>query len=109
MQFQLYHETNTMMLIMLIIEICYAFGLVYVGSEVGEQLSGSFDKISNVIDQFNWYLLPIGVQKMLPTIILTTKQPVVFKCFGGILCNRDVFKKVNSTEQISQIQVETRG
>lgn len=80
---------------MLIIEICYAFGLVYTICEIGEKFYDSFKKINDVINHFKWYLLPVNIQQMLPTIILIAQRPVVFKCFGSISCLREAFKKVS--------------
>lgn len=95
MRFQSQHEADTAMLIVLTLEICYAFGFVCTGCEIVEKLSGLFNRIGDVINQFSWYLLPIEIKQMLPTIILTTQCPVVLKCFGSISCLRDAFKKVN--------------
>ena len=80
---------------MLILEVFYAFSLVVVTCEIGEKFCGSFNEISIVIDQFNWYLLPVEVQQMLPTIIIFVQNPVVLKCFGSITCLREAFKKVS--------------
>lgn len=92
--FQSNHDTDTLMLTVLIFEICYAFGIVYTTCEIGERLCGSFNKISVVIDRLNWYLLPIKVQKMLHVIILIVQCPVTLECFGSISCLREAFKKV---------------
>lgn len=82
---------------MLILEIFYAFGLVYIICEIGENFCDSFNRISNVINQFKWYLLPVDVQQMLPIIILMAQHPVFLICFGSISCLREAFKKVSLT------------
>lgn len=92
--FQSNHDTDTLVLTVLISEICFAFGLVCITCEIGEKLCDSFNKISVVIDQLKWYLLPIKVQQMLPTIILIVQCPVALKCFGSVSCLREAFKKV---------------
>lgn len=69
-------------------------------SELGQKLTNSFDKIEDLINQLDWYLLPIRIQNLLPTIIMNEQQPTVIRCFGNILCSRDQFKKVNLIESI---------
>lgn len=48
--------------------------------------------------QFDWYLFPIEVQKVLPICFLSVQEPVEIKCFGSIACTRETFKKVKSFE-----------
>ena len=82
------------MLVVLSFEVSYAFGFVFICCEVGERFSGSFNEICDIFDQFNWYLLPVKIQQMLPTVILIAQLPVVIECFGSILCLREAFKSV---------------
>lgn len=65
-------------------------------SELGQVFSNSFDEIKEEVGQINWYLFPIGIQRMLPITIANVQQPVLIKSFGNILCLRDQFKKVSS-------------
>lgn len=94
--FQLHHETNIFILFGLMLEVVFAFGLVFIVCEIGERISTAFNEIDDVIDQFKWYLLPAEVQRMLPTIILNVQQKVALKCFGSISCQREAFRKVSS-------------
>lgn len=87
------------MLIILILEIFYAFGFVYGCCEIGEMLCASFDEISDGINQLNWYLFPIETKQMLCTIMLIVHRPVALKCFGSILCLRESFKQVSSAKK----------
>lgn len=68
--------------------------ILFVACELGERLSNTLDEVDDLIGQLNWYLLPIEFQRMLPTIMINSQQPVVLKCFGCISCSRDQFKKV---------------
>lgn len=69
--------------------------VLFVTSELGERISSEFEDINNQINRFDWYLCPINMQKMLPVIMTNLQQPVEFKCFGSIACNRDTFKAVS--------------
>ena len=62
--------------------------------ELGGRMSIRFNDINDLIDQFDWYLLPSEIQRMLPIIIANAHEEVGFPVFGSYLCNRDIFKKV---------------
>lgn len=74
--------------------LIYPFGLVYVICELGGRLSYQFSDIDDIIGQFQWYLFPNDVQKLLPFVIMGAKQKVALRCFGSAMCNRATFKKV---------------
>lgn len=44
--------------------------------------------------EFDWYLFPNEVQRILPTVVQNAQKPVVIKCFGNVLCSREQFKMV---------------
>lgn len=62
---------------------------------MGQQLTNLFEKISSRFDRLDWYLFPIGVKRLLPTILINTQEPIVIGCFGMMDGSRDQFKKVN--------------
>lgn len=68
--------------------------MVAIACELGERMSGAFEKIDVTIEKFDWYLFPIGVKRMLPMVMAGTQQPVALECFGSIACSREVFRKV---------------
>ena len=90
------HHKNIMPLLLLIINGIIAFAMVFIACEIGQRMNDAFDKIDFTIDQSDWYLFPIGVQRMLPTIIAVAQQPVSLECFGSITCTREVFKNVSN-------------
>lgn len=53
------------------------------------------DEIDDTIVQFNWYFFPKEIQCALPTVMLSTQQPVVITCFGNVSCGREQYKKVS--------------
>lgn len=83
-----------MVLIVPIVQLFVSFAMVFVSCELSQHLTDEFDGIDEIFDQSDWYLFPFKIQQLLPTIMLNTQQPVYIKCFGGIPCNRQTFKKV---------------
>lgn len=81
----------------MIFEGGYAFGLVLISCELGQQMTNAFERIGDVMkSQFNWYRFPIKVQRMLPSLLIISQQPVQLECFGSNACVRESFKKVCS-------------
>lgn len=74
---------------------CWVFGLAFFSCEVGQQFTNSFERVTDRLDRLNWYLFPIKVQQLLPTILINTQEPIVIGCFGLMNGSRDQFKKVN--------------
>ena len=81
-------------LIIPILELEGSFILVFITCEIFGKISNDFDTISDIMDQFKWYLFPVEVQRILPTILMHAQQPVNINCFGSIPCNRETFKQV---------------
>ena len=84
-----------MPLLVLILSGVIAFATVFIACEIGQRMSDAFDGIHFTIDQFEWYLFPIEIQRMLLTIIAVAQQPVPLECFGSTTCTRVVFKNVS--------------
>lgn len=74
--------------------LLWALILTYLPCEFGERLSNGVVEISESIAQFNWYLFPFEVRKILPIILLGVQQPVEIRFFGSVACTRDSFEKV---------------
>lgn len=110
MQFQSHDECDTILLLVSIIYGLLVLFVLFIGCELGERGGNLFIDISIEVDQLDWYLLPLNIQKMLPIVIVNTKQSVVVRCFGSVACTRCQFKKVLSikTNQISNIQSRIR-
>lgn len=78
-----------------LMEIFYAFGVLFVSCELGQRINIAFYECLKIIDQFNWYRLPAEIQQMLPLIINFAQLPVDIKCFGSVACDREMFKYVS--------------
>lgn len=79
----------------MIVQISYAFGAMLIGCELGQRNNFAFDECAQMIDQFDWYLLPGEIQRMLPLIINFAQQPINIKSFGSAALDRDTFKYVS--------------
>lgn len=80
---------------MTIMELIYAFGVIFAASEMGQRLQQAFDECSDIIYQLDWYLFPAEIQRILPIIINFSQQPIIFECFGSMVCDRETFKYVS--------------
>lgn len=99
--FQSYSYIEVTIALTLILYTCYAFGIVFMICESGQQISNFFGEIDDVIAQTNWYLFSDEMKLLLPTIIINSQQPVVLQCIGTMTCNREAFKQVRSSENNS--------
>lgn len=88
-------QNNIDTLFISIFEMFCSIIVLFVTCELGDQISMEFDEINDQINEFNWYLCPLNVQKMLPAMMMNLQQPVDFKCFGSSACNRSTFKEVS--------------
>lgn len=86
------------MLLITALEIAYAFGVMFIICELCQRANISFDECNDMIVQFDWYLLPADVQRMLTLILIFEQQPIEVICFGSTACNRETFKYVNVIE-----------
>lgn len=53
-----------------------------VTSELGQRFSNAIAEIDGVIGQFNWYLFPGNIQRLLPIVMQSAQEPAVIKCFS---------------------------
>lgn len=91
---QTHHVTNLTILFITFFEAIYAFGVVFISCEIGQNGTNTFEDCSEMVEQLNWYLFPAKIQRMMPIVIHYTQQSVMFKCFGSAASCRDTFKKV---------------
>ena len=94
-----------MMLFLSIYELLFTYMAVFILCELCERLTNRFVEINDLVDQFDWYLLPFEIQQLLPMIMANTQQPLDIVCFGSLLCNRDTFKKVKKSDLFKQKKV----
>lgn len=92
---------NLVMVVIILIQVLYAYGVMFTGCELCQQLNLAFDECCDVIDQFEWYLLPYKIQQKLPVIMHFAQQPVNINCFGSWACDRETFKCVSVYSSLS--------
>lgn len=95
------HDDNFALLLLTMIQTCYAFGILFIACEICQRVNLAFAECNDMINQFKWYLFPANCQRMLPFIICLAQQPVNIRCFGSAQCDRETFKCVSETEQIA--------
>lgn len=88
------HHGNVMPVLLMIITGIIAFTLVFVSCELSQRLSNAFDRIDFTVHQFDWYLFPIEMKRMLPVVMVNVQRPISLACFGSIMCTRETFKDV---------------
>lgn len=87
---------NQMVLIFLISTMLCSFGFVLFFCEFGQRVSNAFEDIHDGIIRFEWYMFPLKIQQLLPTMIIVTRHQVSVKVFGNISCVRATFKTVSA-------------
>lgn len=78
-----------------ILSVIYALGILLVACELGQRTGLAFVECYDLIVQFDWFLFPAEIQRMIPMILIFTQQPFEIECFGNMSCNRDTFKYVS--------------
>lgn len=76
-----------------------AFTEVLFTSEIGQIFGDRFEEIDDKINELDWYLLPMKIQRMLPTFMINTQQSTLITCFGSLTCSRETLKMVCLRQQ----------
>lgn len=74
--------------------IFWAFVMLSIFCENGERVTNQFQVFNVELRQFNWYILPINVQKMFVIMVANAQQPSFIRGFANALCLRESFKVV---------------
>lgn len=77
--------------------------LTFIGCEMGQIMTNTFAEIDHEIGQWDWYLYPIEIQRVLQIIIPSLQRPVVLQGFGSITYSRITFNKVSFMKNSLQI------
>lgn len=72
-----------------------AFGICFLSCEIGQRDTNAFEANEKILQESDWYLFPMELQRNLPIIWAIAQKSVTIQCFGRILCNRESFKKVH--------------
>lgn len=90
------HGDDSAVLLITAFQIFYAFFFMFIGCELSQRVNVAFDECNDMVEQFDWYLLPSEIQRMLPFIMHFSQQPVEINCFGSWACDRATFKYVST-------------
>lgn len=82
---------------------CIVLSLLFFTCEIGQQITDKFEEISYEFNQLDWYLFPIKVQQMLPTIMINAQEPFIIGCYGIFFNSREQFKLVNSELNVKSL------
>lgn len=70
----------------------------FIPCDLGHRMSSNLWEINDSMDQYDWYLYPEEILKMLPMILMGVQKPVEVEGFGSFKCNRESFQKVCSID-----------
>lgn len=93
--FQLHDQINSMVLLESIFHGLWSVSIVFAACELVQRMSNGISETGDLIWQTTWYLVPIDLQRLLPTVLNNAQQPAVVRYIGSVVCSRDQFKKVN--------------
>lgn len=77
--------------------IFWSFTYIFLFCNFGENVTSKFLAIDHAINECDWYLFPYDVQRMLPTIMMSTQKPLILCGFANVVCTREAFKRVRVT------------
>lgn len=89
------------MVIFLVSDITWSFGAVFVCCELCKRAVDACADIGNDFSTLDWYLYPIGIQKILLQIETNIHKLPEFQCFGNIICEREAVKQASILEKIA--------
>lgn len=69
---QMHHSDNLAVLLIFLLQVFYAFGVMFIACEISQRITFAFDGCYEIIDDFDWYLLPAKIQRMLPICAATS-------------------------------------
>lgn len=76
-------------------EMFWLFFVTFDYCEFGERVSNKFNEVDNIFCHLNWYTFPKDIQRMLPTIIISTQEAVFLRGFANYSCTRESFQNVS--------------
>lgn len=72
------------------ITVLWLYFFCYFGSHLTQQ----FFSFSEATYQLDWYMLPLDLQKHLPTALSLTQKRIFLQGYGGIGCTLEIFLMV---------------
>lgn len=90
---------------MLRLFVCLSVVLIYVIvlCLFGYEVTLRFDEINDSIYRCGWTELPLNVQRLLPTMMMISQNPVYIEGYFNDPCTREFLTKVNFLEYYSEL------
>lgn len=76
--------------------VSIGFGVVLIMCELAQRACDHFNDIDEIMLQWNWYLFPNEIQRILPLVLIVVQTPVQLECFRSISCTRETFQKAST-------------
>ena len=98
--FILYHwksgnDLNFIAFVRIFFMLLWSFIFQILVCELGERVNINFELFNNVLNQCDWHLFSIEMQRMYVIIMMNAQQPIIVQGFGNFPCNRETFKRVS--------------
>lgn len=88
------------------VEVIYPFAVLFIVCEMAHRYIRANDEIGELVEQFEWYLFPVEIQRMMPSILNFTQQSNEIICFGSTACNRETFKYVSNKPKRTKERID---
>lgn len=85
---------DTIELTMALILQFWSLLMIFFFCILGEMVTNQFEMFNDELNQCNWYVLPLELQKIMIIVMVNAQRETVIRGFGNILCTRQTFKKV---------------
>lgn len=72
----------------------WAFGMIFFYCEIGERVTTAFEEFETELCTFDWYLLPIDLQRALSTVMMYSQKSAIIQGFGNSPCSRFAMNQV---------------
>lgn len=75
--------------------VFWSFASMFLLCEYGQMVTTRFEDIDEAVYQSEWHSFPDKIQRILPTIINNTQQPVIISGFCDVEYTRETFDSVS--------------
>lgn len=86
-------------------ELVWSIIATFIVCEFGQRVNTAFEELNDRIDEFDWYMYPMEIQRIAPIIMAAIQRRVIVQAFGNIVCIRQLFKKVSDCSLRQRIQI----
>lgn len=85
--------------------LCIVFSSSFIYCFFGEKFITEFEKINSSIYGMSWHLLPVEMQKKIPTMMAMAQRPVHLKGFFSIQCSHLYYQNVSNEKNIDDFVI----